>query len=59
MRIQNHKKNRAQYLAVPAPRIELNEHNINNSVCVYCGCQLPREVEFQIYHMQMTRGLVT
>lgn len=57
MRIRNGKQNRAQYLFRPAPRMDLDEHNIIRSICVYCHAELPQDLAFQAYHMLKEHGL--
>jgi hypothetical protein len=38
--------------------IQTDEHNIDNSRCIHCGANLPRDIEFQEYHMSAIHGLV-
>lgn len=57
MRIQNHKKNKVQYLYGYGVPIEPTEEDKFTLACVHCGAQLSRDVEFQEYHMKKVHGL--
>jgi hypothetical protein len=41
-----------------AKAIQTEEHSIDNSICIYCGANLPRDIEFQEYHILKVHGLV-
>lgn len=58
MRIQMGKHNRAQHLNGPAPQTVSTEEQIYSLSCVHCGAQMPRDNEFQEYHMLKVHGLV-